>query len=245
LINSIIHSREFRINRQSIFESDEDCTRFLEIISEVKNLSGFKLPGYCLMGNHAHLLIQTAEEPLSVVFNRIGVRYVSWFNRKYERSGHLFQDRFKSEAIDDDKRLLAVLRYIFNNPVKARICRQAADYKWSSYRDYISQGKGLTDTSDILQMFSTNASNAIEQFKGFMQIEAEGVFLDADSASKRSDEAYRERMEKLCGIKTSGQFQALTPEERDRSIRILRESGMSIRRISRLTGISIGIVRSR
>jgi hypothetical protein len=178
------------INRQGIFECDEDRIRFLEIISEVKGLSDFKLPGYCLMDNHDHLL--------------------------------------------------TALRYICNNPVKAGLCKQADAYNWSSYRDYAASGGGggPTDTGDILGMFSDDPSDAVTQFKEFMQ-------TDADEAAERSDESLRERMEKLCGIKTAAQFQALSPDERDRNIRALRQSGMSIRRISRLTGVPFGVVRSR
>ncbi len=77
-----------------------------------KELSQYKIYGYCLMNNHIHLLIQEGKEPIAKTMKRIGVSYVARFNRKYDRCGHLFQDRFKSEAVESDEYFLAVLRYI-------------------------------------------------------------------------------------------------------------------------------------
>ena len=88
------------INRQSIFEDDEDNEKFLQTIKDCKDVSEFELYGYCLMGNHVHLLLKEGKESLELVFKRIGARYVFWYNWKYRRCGHLFQDRFKSEAVE-------------------------------------------------------------------------------------------------------------------------------------------------
>ncbi len=90
---------------------------------------------YCLMGNHVHLLMRTDEndEPMGQIFRRICAQYVYWYNGKYERVGHLFQDRFRSEPIENDAYLLSVLRYIHQNPVKAGMVHDMADYPYSSY----------------------------------------------------------------------------------------------------------------
>jgi REP element-mobilizing transposase RayT len=74
------------------------------------------------MGTHVHLLIKEETEALGKIMKRIGVRYVYWYNRKYERSGHLFQDRYKSEPVDDDGYFMTVLRYIHQNPRKSGLC---------------------------------------------------------------------------------------------------------------------------
>ena len=88
------------INRQQIFENAEDKGKFLNIVRDCKAKSQFKLYAYCLMGNHVHLLLQVEGEPLEQVIKRIGSKYVYWYNTKYQRIGHLFQDRFKSEPIE-------------------------------------------------------------------------------------------------------------------------------------------------
>ena len=88
------------------------------------------------MGNHLHLLTEECDEQLSLLMKRIGSRYVFWFNWKYGRSGHLFQDRFKSEQVESDEYFLTVLAYIFSNPVKTGLCKQPEEYEWSS-RKYL------------------------------------------------------------------------------------------------------------
>jgi putative transposase len=86
------------------------------------------------------MLIKEEKEDLGIIMRRIGASYVYWYNLKYERSGHLFQDRFKSEVVNDEKYLLAVVRYIHQNPLKAGIVNNINDYAWSSYSEYIGEG---------------------------------------------------------------------------------------------------------
>ena len=100
--SNIYHVMLRGIDRQGIFLDDEDDLRFLSVIRQCHELSGFRLFAYCLMGNHVHMLLQTEREPIDLVMKRIGPRYSVWFNSKYGRVGHLFQDRYKSEAIHDD-----------------------------------------------------------------------------------------------------------------------------------------------
>jgi REP element-mobilizing transposase RayT len=109
------------INRQAIFEDDEDRIRFIDTLREYKDISKYEIYGYCLMDNHIHLLIKEIDESISLIIKRISSSYVHWYNTKYERLGHLFQERFRSEVVEDDGYFLTVLRYIHQNPVKAKI----------------------------------------------------------------------------------------------------------------------------
>ena len=115
----IYHAMLRGINQQQIFEDNEDYAKFIQVIRDCKSLSGFQLFAYCLMGNHIHLLLKETNEPIEQIFRRIGSRYVYWYNVKYQRVGHLFQDRFKSEPIETNEYFLTVLRYIHQNPIKA------------------------------------------------------------------------------------------------------------------------------
>ena len=90
---------------------------------------------YCLMDNHVHLLLKTGSESLSHLMKRIGVRYAAYFKWKYHRTGHLFQDRFRSEPVEDDSYLLAVYRYIVLNPVKAGLCEKPGAYPWCGFQE--------------------------------------------------------------------------------------------------------------
>ncbi len=129
------------INRQNIFEDDEDRLKLMETIAYYKGISNYELYGYCLMNNHVHLLIKETDESLSGVVKRFSSSYVYWYNKKYDRCGHLFQERFKSETVESDAYFLTVLRYIHQNPVKARMTKEPKAYLWSSYNEYIGKDK--------------------------------------------------------------------------------------------------------
>jgi len=119
--NGIYHIIMRGINRQVLFETDQDCTRFIETLQRYKEICKYKLYAYCLMSNHVHLLIRECEEPLETVMRRICGSYVLWYNKKYDRIGYLFQDRFKSEPVADDIYFLTVLRYIFFRTLLKRV----------------------------------------------------------------------------------------------------------------------------
>ncbi len=115
------------INKQPIFENDDDKSRYIDIIREYNKSKKFQVYGCCLMDNHVHLLIHEGEDVISTVIKRICSSYVYWYNKKYERVGHLYQERFKSECVEDNNYFINVLRYIHQNPVKAGIVSASRD----------------------------------------------------------------------------------------------------------------------
>ena len=153
--------------RQDIFLEDEDRLRFIGILKKKKQKGEYELYAFCLMNNHVHLLIKEKKEQLSQIMKRINISYVNYFNRKYKQVGHLFQDRFKSETIEDENYLLAVLNYIHHNPFNAFIINNLADYPWSSYDMYInklSHPAFLIESENILSLFSPDKDRAIDLF---------------------------------------------------------------------------------
>ena len=238
--SGIYHVMLRGINQQQIFEDTEDCNKFIQILHECKAVSEFKLFAYCLMNNHIHLLIKPEKEPIEQVFKRIGARYVYWFNVKYQRVGHLFQDRFKSEPVEDDAYFLMVLRYIHQNPTKAGICKNIEDYKYSSYQEYITK-PWLVDTNFVFDMISK---------KEFIRYNNEANFdkcLEVEDTPKIrvTDEQAKRIIKTVSKCENSTEFQSLDSKLRDEYIAILKQNGLSIRQISRLTGISFGVVRKR
>ena len=127
------------INRQQIFKDKEDYQRFLETIRFFQGISGYLLYAYCLMSNHVHLLLGEGKESLGISFRRIGASFVYWYNWKYNRWGHLFQDRYRSEAVETDAYFLTLIRYIHQNPIKAGVTKEIQAYPWSSYREYVQK----------------------------------------------------------------------------------------------------------
>lgn len=96
--SGIYHVMLRGINCQQIFEDEEDNEMFLKILRDYKPVCGYQLLAYCLMGNHVHLLIKEGTESLEQTFKRIGARFVYWYNTKYQRVVHLFQDRFRARS---------------------------------------------------------------------------------------------------------------------------------------------------
>ena len=222
------------VNQQNIFEDQEDYEKLLETIKTYKAISGYQVFAYCLMGNHFHLLLKIEKEELDLIIRRIAGSFVYWYNWKYYRRGHLFQERFKSEPIEDEGYFFTVLRYIHQNPVKTG---HEIDYKYSSYNDYISFNKTLVDVDFVFSMMS------LEEFANFHKEKSSAECSDLDEKDFRlSDIDAKKIIEKVSSCKDVAEFQRLEKEQRNKHIKELRENGLSIRQISRLTGISKRIV---
>ncbi len=225
------------VNRQPIFEDDEDSARFLSTLDRFKKECRCPVLAYCLMGNHVHLLIKENDTPLQVFFKKAGVSYVYYFNQKYDRVGPLFQDRYRSEPIQDDAQLLQTLRYIHRNPVKAGLCARPEEYRLSSYREYVTGEDGLADRGFILSMVSR------EELIRSTNEYVEDTTGEPDAQRKKlSDKAALALMKELCGKTPIGELQTLKKPERDRLLVRMKESGISLTQINRLTGISKSII---
>jgi REP element-mobilizing transposase RayT len=144
------------VNRDAIFLDDEDCARFLHSLGQAKDASGCIVLAYCLMRNHAHLVLRTVDEPIGAVVKRLGVRYAGWFNRKYGRIGHLFQDRFKSLPVEDDAYFVTLLRYVWNNPVQAGLATRPDEYRWSSRR-FLGAESDLLDQGELSSLLPAHS----------------------------------------------------------------------------------------
>ena len=226
------------INQQQIFEDQEDCEKFLQILKDCKTISDFKLYAYCLMGNHIHLLIQEVAEPIEQIMKRIATRFVYWYNIKYQRVGHLFQDRYKSEPVEDDSYFLTVLRYIHQNPVKVGICKKASAYANSSYNEFFNHS-GLIDCAFV---FGIIPKEDFDKFNNEVSFD-KCLDIEGKPSIKVTDEQAQKIIEKYSKCKSIAEFQKLEPKTRDKYLKKLKESGLSIRQISRLTGVSFNIVR--
>ena len=122
--------------RREIFSADADYKKFLDLIGRMAEKFGLEVHAYVLMNNHYHLLVKTNKANLSRAIQWLGVSYSVWFNRRYQRSGHLFQGRFKSFLIQDEIYFTAMCMYIHGNPQRAGIVEKLVDYPWSSYPAY-------------------------------------------------------------------------------------------------------------
>lgn len=241
--------------RKNIFEDESDKARFLEILAKAKEKYNFLVYCYCLMDNHLHLLMNDNGNDISKLMKSINVSYVSYFNRTHERLGHLFQDRFKSELVQDDRYLLAVSRYIHNNPVKAGMTAKPEMYKWSSYVFYSGLANdylGLLDTAKVLGCFSTQRDVAVKKYISFVNEDSasEEIILDIDEDHEllsvenhdyvSSIHEARNKLEILLNRENLAMNDlSRNLPVRDQLIRELRKnSSLSLRDIGKLFGIS-------
>lgn len=160
-------------NRENIFSSEADKSRYLNNLVELKKKYDFRLLGYVLMDNHYHLLIQAGQDPLHKIIFRQNTFYSRYFNKKHNRSGHLYSDRYKASLIQNESYAIAALRYIHWNPVKAGIISSPEKYKWSSEMCYRSNNNVITDIDLLLN--TINQNNRQEAIKQYLRVMNKGA----------------------------------------------------------------------
>lgn len=223
------------IGKQALFEAPEDYAFYLKKLFRFSQEAEVAVCAYCLMENHVHLLVRDEKGRLPAMMKRLGVSYAIYFNQKYARTGHLFQDRYLSEPVSDEPYLLTVFRYILNNPAKAGIC-PATEYAWSSYALY-DRPDALVDTSIFHALLGGS-----DHYAAFIQTPNEDRCLECDFPP-RNDEWARAVIQRRFGAQSGTILQGLDRRQRNAALRELKRSGLSVRQIERLTGISRNIVQ--
>ena len=231
---NIYHVMMRGINRQDIFEDNEDYKCFLDVLRECKKISEFELYAYCIMSNHIHLMIKTGKEPLDLIFKRIGSRFVYWYNLKYQRVGHLFQDRYRSEPVENEAYFVRTLRYIIQNPITAGLENVIGNYPWSSYKCYLGKNDKLTDTYFAIQIFKKR-----EELVNYLNQKNEDSALEFPSMQKRvTDEQAKILIRKITCCNSVAEYQALDKSMQKEYVKKLRHNNLSFGQIARMTGLS-------
>lgn len=239
--------------KKEIFKDNSDRIRFLDTLQKMREDANYSIYAYCLMNNHVHLLIREGEDSIQRSMKRICVSYVAYFNNKYERIGHLFQDRFKSEAVENEPYALAAARYIHNNPVKGGMVSMPEDYEWSSYKEYIDgieSRQGLVERNFLLSILSDSEGRAAEMFAEFTKQSTTERFIDCDEdklkpggSCRRDLRAIVEEMLEKYGHSLESIRKSRNKNERNEVIRAVKEkSGVSVRELSLVLGVSKDVV---
>lgn len=161
--------------QQNIFLDETDYRRYLDLLASYRKRYAFTLYAYVLMSNHVHLLIEQGKTPLSKVMQGLGQSYTGYYNRKYKKSGHLFQGRYKAILCERDAYLLELVRYIHLNPVRAGMVNLPDEYPWSSHHAYLSDvSGGLVEVDLPLSLVAPQRKAAVTMYKSFM---ADGLSL--------------------------------------------------------------------
>ena len=242
ILSEINHIMLRGIGHMDLFFANVDYIRFINTIKRFYKESDISVLAYCLMSNHVHLLIQASPHNIPLFFKKIEVSYASYFNGVYEHVGHLFQNRYISEPITDESYFLNALKYILLNPEAAGISKWQ-DYSWSSARCYLSlQDDNLTDTSfaygilggpkgvdDYVKVTGTSNDFALAE-----PIYGRKMLTDSN--------AVRE-FQKISGLHSPTDLQGMDKAPRNRIIRELKNKGLSIRQIERLTGLNRNVIQ--
>lgn len=226
-------------NRQIIFETSRDYAKFLEIMEEYCADSETKILAYCLMDNHIHILIMEGEESVSNYIRKIATKFAKWYNYKYKRVGYLFQDRFRSEPVENIEYLLTVFRYIHQNPLKAGVVNSIKDYKWSSFHAYKNLDNSFVAIYDILALFVT-LDECIEFLNEAQFVRCLEHFPD----NKMPDEELLCDLLKYTNFRSHSDFSRMSIRERNNLIVfMIKNYRIPVKQINRVTGFSIDVIQ--
>ena len=174
------------IDSQTIFYDNQDKNFFLKQISITKKEFNYTVYAYCLMSNHVHLLIRCEDVFLAQAMKSLLVRYVHHFNKKYERTGPLMQNRFKSKNIENIRYFIEVCRYIHRNPENAGM-ELTQNYKWSSYHEYIGKEK-IINKKALLNYLDNSKEEFVNYTLKTIEFEDIKEFVEYELIDKLNDE---------------------------------------------------------
>jgi len=222
------------VERRKVFYSDEDFEYFLSLLIESCILHNITLHNYCLMDNHYHLLIELKDENLSKFMQNINSSYANYFNRKYQRSGHLWQGRFKSWYVTNEAYLFTLIRYIEYNPIKAKIVKNLQDYKYCSYHQFFKNTPEFLQNSWILKNYKDDI-NSIKRFfeseislEDLTEIQKASSLIETSGIKKELDQHYLINLFK----------DIIDVKKRNKNIVIAYKKGYSQYKIAKVLNIS-------
>ncbi|MDW7712509.1 MAG: transposase, partial [Deferrisomatales bacterium] len=160
------------IERREIFGDDRDRERFCERLGELVIAAGARLHAWCLLSNHFHLVIRSGERPLPWLMQRLMTGHAVRYNLRHGRSGHLFQNRYKSVVVEEEPYFLELVRYVALNPVRAGLVREPAEldhYPWSGHAVLVARRAApWQDTEEVLARFGRHRARAIARYRDFV-----------------------------------------------------------------------------
>ncbi|MBQ6520312.1 MAG: transposase [Anaerolineaceae bacterium] len=222
--------------RQIIFVDKQDYLHYLSLLKRFSIETSVDVCAFCLMDNHVHLLVFDQQNNTSLFMQKLGVGYAGYFNKKYQRSGHLFEDRYQSKPIEDEWYLLKVFHYILNNPRQANLC-YAADYEWNSYHHYGSK-TSFVKTVVFVELIGSRddyAAFIAKDLKYDEPMELEPV--------RKDDNWALSIIKKELSVENGLELKEWSWERRNAALKLLKEKGLKIKQIERLTGINRGTIQ--
>lgn len=250
--SSIYHCMLRGINKQDIFYEEKDYLMFQDIIRKTKKNYLYQLYSYVLMPNHVHLEIKDENQKISQIIHSIGTSYANYFNKKYKRKGHLFENRFRSKNVENTPYMLNLVRYIHQNPLKAGIS-EMEQYKWSSFFEYfknedVREEDKIVDTEEVLEIFLPEKEQAKKAFLEFneksLKFQESIELLEYEMRNKLTDEEVIYFIKEELGIYNIQEIQRYNKDFRDELIRkIVKIKGVTQVQIARILGVTVRIIQ--
>ena len=223
------------VARKAILQFSKDKDKFLEILCQCADEYAFVVHSYCLMDNHYHLLIETTRDNLSDALRFINSNYAVYYNKKYKRDGHLWQGRFQSSYITSETYLFTLLRYIEQNPLKAKIVKKLSDYEYISFRYFISDNP----PSCLLNSFVYDRFETKKEIAAFLN-----EIIDAEKEEQalkeiKNDKSF-EKIDEVKAFKPLREYFSDNQSKTQRDENILKayKDGWSQGKIAKEVGIS-------
>lgn len=238
----IYHVMVRGINKERIFVKEKYKFKVLDIIKEIRSEVIFHIIAYCIMDNHLHLLINAEESELTTFMKKLNIKYAMYYNYVEERCGHVFQDRFKSETVEDEKYLLGVLRYVHNNPVKARTVNNIIDYKWSSAKDYIRRESEIISNKYLTEIL--NSFINVSEFTKFHNLDDINIYIDIKEDEQENIQSIISNiMEKfIYNYQFTDQKQLKKEHKEELAEKLIRLNLCTIKEVAGLCNLSINTV---
>ncbi len=224
-------------NKNYIFEKNKAKKIFWDKLCVLEFEKDLELAAWCIMNNHVHLVAKVEPEKLSKAMKRLNTSFAMYWHRTNHSVGHVFQDRFKSIPIESDVSLLNVIRYVHNNPVKAKLVKHIGEYNWSSYQNYLLEPKN--DVMEFVwKLFNSNEKRYID----FHQEEDDREYLEIKEDQYQIRQEYANKIiNKVCD-----KYKLNDRVEISRNPLILREivkqindrSNISLREFAKLIGVN-------
>ena len=169
--NGIYHVTSRGWERRAVVRDDRDREKWFQLLDRVADRFGWRFFAWVLMDNHFHLFFQTPDANLSAGMHALNSGYATWFNRRHQRVGSLFQGRFKAILVEDESYCRTLSRYIHLNPVRARKVERPEDHPWSSYQHYLQsrQAPAWLDWKSVLADIAKDQRRARSEYRRFVE----------------------------------------------------------------------------
>jgi len=225
------------IERSNVYRNSEDKNKFLQIVCKACKIYKVNVHDYCLMDNHYHLLIQTTSENLSLFMRQVNSNYATYFNKKYKRSGYLWQGRYRSWYIVNDEYLYGLFRYIEQNPIKAKMSQKIGEYPFTLLAALFHENKDVIDCAKHSRLLEEIEYEGIQALIETILTEDELAKLKKEQKRKIVQKEHEYKYEKEKSLEEHF-YEAITKKERNFAIVEAIEDGYKQVEIAKFLNIS-------